>query len=149
MAGWPDSSEPRLQLGLETWARVLDTDPQLATATAPLQAFSPGFLSELGAPGIAQLFSGSSAPGTRQQINIALSVDIRAELPRITAPTLVVGCTLDYVVPVQNVVRLHQMIPASQYHTIESGHVVFHERPDDLVAAIRGFITQADAGNVA
>lgn len=140
VAGWSDTSDPRLRLGLETWGRVLDTDPDLATATAPLMAFSPRFLSSLGEEGLAQLRSGKAAPGTRQQIDLSLQVDIRDDLPRITAPTLVVGCTLDYLIPIEHSRRLHEAIPGSGYQEIQSGHVVFHEQPIPIVNAIREFI---------
>jgi pimeloyl-ACP methyl ester carboxylesterase len=141
VAGWTHSADARLRLGLQTWARVLDLDPELASAQGPLMAFSPGFLSKLGEDGLAQLRSGKSAPGTRRQVDLCLRVDIRDDLPRITAPTLVIGCSLDYLIPVQHARELHQTIPHGRYIELHSGHVVFHENPTGVVAAVHDFLS--------
>lgn len=140
VAGFSHTADPRLRLGLETWIRVMDADQDLATATAPMMAFSPRFLSSLGDEGLAQLRAGKAAPGTREQVELSLHVDIREKLVRIIAPTLIVGCALDYLVPVEHSIKLHEAIPHSSYQQIESGHVVFHERPAEIVAAIRNFV---------
>jgi pimeloyl-ACP methyl ester carboxylesterase len=140
IAGWTHSADPRLRLGLQTWGEVMDTAPELASAVAPLMAFSPAFLSGLGPDGLAELRAGKPAPGTRRQIDLDLRIDIRDELHRITAPTLVVGCTLDHLIPVQNARGLHEAIRGSQYTEVDSGHVVVFEQPAELVALIRDFL---------
>jgi pimeloyl-ACP methyl ester carboxylesterase len=145
VAGWSHSADARLQLGLRTWARVMDLDPELASAHGPLMAFSPGFLSGLGDGGLAELRSGKPAPGTRLQVDLTSRVDIRDDLPRITAPTLVIGCALDYLIPVQHARDLHRAIPHSRYLELNSGHVVFHENPAELVSAIRSFLSDSAA----
>jgi pimeloyl-ACP methyl ester carboxylesterase len=43
-------------------------------------------------------------------------------------------------VPVENVRALHQAIPGSRYAELESGHVVFAEKPDELATLIRAFL---------
>jgi hypothetical protein len=134
VAGWTHSEEPRLRLGLETWGRVMDADPELSAAQRPLMAFSPAFLSGLGAEGLAGMRAAAAASGTRRQIDLTLRVDIRDEVSRISAPTLVIGCSLDYLVPVENVRALQRAIPGSRYAELESGHVVFAERPEQLGA---------------
>lgn len=140
VAGWTHSEDARLRLGLETWARAMDVDPELASAQGPLAAFSPAFLSGLGADGLAQLRAAKPAPGTRRQIDLNLVVDIRDRLPHITAPTLVIGCTLDQLIPVQHSRNLYDAIPHSEYAELESGHVVFFEKPTELLALIRRFL---------
>ncbi|WP_024802872.1 alpha/beta fold hydrolase [Nocardia sp. BMG51109] len=149
VAGWAHSGDARLRLGLQTWARAIDTDPELATAQGPLMAFSPGFLSGLGDAGLAQLRTGDVAPGTRRQIDLDLRIDISDELPLVQAPTLVVGCTLDYLVPVAHSRALHAAIPGSRYVELDSGHMVFAEKPAELAEILRRFVlhesTAADA----
>jgi pimeloyl-ACP methyl ester carboxylesterase len=140
IAGWTHVEDPRLRLGLQTWGDVMDTAPELTTAVAPLLAFSPPFLSSLGEDGLAELRSGEPAPGTRRQIDLDLRIDIRDELPHITAPTLVIGCTLDHLVPVENSLALHKAIKHSDYTEINSGHVVVFEKPVELVTVIRNFL---------
>jgi pimeloyl-ACP methyl ester carboxylesterase len=146
VAGWTHSDDPRLRLGMEFWGRLMDVDPELASVHGPLVAFSPAFLSGLGHDGLAQIVTAKPAPGTRRQIDLNLRVDIRDQLPRITAPTLVVGCALDYLVPVQHARGLHQAIPHSRYVELDSGHVVFLERPAELIAIVREFLPTGGAG---
>lgn len=142
VAGWTHSEDPRLRLGMELWARLLDVHPELSAVQGPLVAFSPTFLSGLGHDGLAQVVKAKSAPGTLRQIDLSLRVDIRDQLPHITAPTLVIGCTLDYLVPVQHARSLHQAIPHSRYIELDSGHVVFLERPGEVVAIIHEFLAE-------
>jgi pimeloyl-ACP methyl ester carboxylesterase/ketosteroid isomerase-like protein len=141
VAGWANVTDARLRLGFETWGAVLGAAPDLASAQGPLMAFSPSFLRDLGAEGLAELRSGKSAPGTREQIDLNLRIDIRDQLPLIHTPTLVVGCSLDYLVPVEHARALHRSIPGSRYAEIESGHVVFAEKPAEIAGLIRGFLT--------
>jgi pimeloyl-ACP methyl ester carboxylesterase len=142
VAGWTHTADPRLRLGLTTWRRLLDGDPTLASAVGPLLAFSPEFLSGLGPDGIGVLRSAPPAPGTREQVDLTLRVDVREDLARITAPTLVVGCTLDHLIPIRHARQLHASIPHSQYAEIDSGHVVFAEKPDELVRLVHGFLLE-------
>ncbi len=140
IAGWTHSNDPRLRLGLQTWADAIDTAPELATAVAPLIAFSPPFLSGLGPDGLTELRAGTPAPGTRRQLDLDLRIDIRHHLPDITAPTLVIGATLDHLVPVDHARALHKAINGSRYTEIHSGHVVVFEKPLELVTVIRDFL---------
>ncbi|MER5418861.1 alpha/beta fold hydrolase [Streptosporangium roseum] len=68
------------------------------------------------------------------------SVTSRRRLPLITAPTLVIGNTQDYLVPVEHSRELHRLIPGSRYAELDSGHVVVLERPAELTELIREFI---------
>ncbi|WBB58488.1 alpha/beta hydrolase [Streptomyces sp. WMMC500] len=140
IAGWTHSEDPRLRLGLETWGEVMAASPELTSAVVPLLAFSPAFLSGLGPDGLTGLRSVEPAHGTRRQIALDLRIDIRDELPRITAPTLVIGCTLDQLIPVENARAVHEAIPGSDYTEIESGHLVLFEKPTELVLRIRNFL---------
>jgi pimeloyl-ACP methyl ester carboxylesterase len=140
VAGWPDSAEPRLHLGFESWARAMEVDPDLASRQGPLMAFSPAFLSSIGAEGIALIRSGAPAPGTGAQVDLCRRVDIRDELRAVLAPTLVVGCALDYLVPVQNSRELHRAIAHSRYVELECGHVATAERPQELADALTRFL---------
>jgi pimeloyl-ACP methyl ester carboxylesterase len=142
IAGWTHSEDVRLRLGLETWRRLVDVDPELFTACGVLLGFSPAFVSGLGADGLAQVRKGMPAPGFRQQVELDLQIDLRAELPRISAPTLVVGCAQDNLVPVRHARDLHRAIPGSSYAELDCGHVVVFEKPDELSDLIRDFLLE-------
>lgn len=144
IAGWTHSDDVRLRLALETWRRSVDVDPELFTAAGVLLGFSPDFVSGLGADGLAQVRKGMPARGFRQQVELDLRVDLRAELPHISAPTLVVGCTQDNLVPVRHARELHRAVPDSSYAELDCGHVVVFEKPDELSDLIRGFLLEPD-----
>ncbi|UBU12731.1 alpha/beta fold hydrolase [Nonomuraea gerenzanensis] len=140
IAGWTHLADSRLELGLRTWARLAATDPESFAAYGPLVGFSPGFVGSVGA---GALMAGQAPPGTLRQIELDLRVDIRDLLPRITAPTLVIGNTQDYLVPVEHARAMHAAVPGSEYAELDSGHVVLHERPAEVTALIREFITRS------
>ncbi|MFI6927515.1 alpha/beta fold hydrolase [Nonomuraea spiralis] len=141
IAGWTHAGDPRLQLGLHTWARLAATDPESYAAYGPLVGFSPAFVSGLGEDGLKAMLAGDPPPGTVRQIELDLRTDIRDLLPAITAPTLVIGCTQDHLVPVEHARALHAALPGSRYAELDSGHVVLHERPAEVTALIRDFVT--------
>jgi pimeloyl-ACP methyl ester carboxylesterase len=140
IAGWVSSDDARFQLAFGTWARLEDLDPDLYVRVPSLLAFSPPFLSMLGHDGLATLLAVKPPVATRRQIELDIRTDITASLDRITARTLVVGCTRDFLVPVEHSRALHKAIAGSAYAELDSGHVVMHERPDELVRLVRDFL---------
>ncbi|MFK4039214.1 alpha/beta fold hydrolase [Nonomuraea wenchangensis] len=142
IAGWTHLADDRLELGLRTWARLARTDPESFAAYGPLVGFSPEFVREAG---VAALM-GEPPRGTLRQIELDLRVDVRDLLPKITAPTLVIGNTRDYLVPVEHARALHAATPGSEYAELDSGHVVLHERPAEITALIREFVTREPLG---
>ncbi|SEU43332.1 alpha/beta fold hydrolase [Nonomuraea wenchangensis] len=142
IAGWTHLADDRLALGLRTWARLARTDPESFAAYGPLVGFSPEFVRKAG---VAALM-GEPPRGTLRQIELDLRVDVRDLLPKITAPTLVIGNTRDHLVPVEHARALHAAIPGSEYAELDSGHVVLHERPAEITALIREFVTREPLG---
>lgn len=140
IAGWMHGDDPRLRLGLETWLGLARRDPEGFAAYGPLMAFSPAFTSGLGEAGLKALTSGAPTSGVIRQIELDLRLDLRPLLPRITAPTLVIGNTRDYLVPVEHARALHAAVPGSEYAELDAGHVVLHERPAEITDLIRTFI---------
>lgn len=139
VAGWagPDA---RHRLVFETWKRLQQLDPELGTRFGLALAFSPPFLAGLGQERLGQLTTRGPATATDRRIDLGLRADIRRLLPRITAPTLVVGLTRDQLVPVEHSRALHAAIPDSRYAEIDSGHAVHLEKPDELVRLTRAFL---------
>jgi pimeloyl-ACP methyl ester carboxylesterase len=79
-------------------------------------------------------------PGMRAHMELDAVADISPLLPRITAPTLVIGLTRDQVVPVERARLLHEGIAGSQYAEIDSGHLVVFEQPQELIKLCQGFL---------
>lgn len=140
LAGWPTSADARLQLGIRLWLHLHQTDPDAFVRLATTLAFSPAYISGIGEAGVTELLRWQPSAGIRRQLELDLIVDLTAELPKITAPTLVIGCRQDQLVPVDNARALHRAIAGSRYLEIDSGHMAGIEQPEALVAALRGFL---------
>ena len=140
IAGWPTSDDPRHRLVFDIWARLWETDPELCGRYTLAMAFSPSFLHAIGHEGITQLAAGKLPDATGRQIDLGLRIDITDRLARITAPTLVVGCTRDTLVPIEHSRALHAGIPASSYTEIDTAHGVMFENADALTTALRTFL---------
>ena len=114
-----------------------------------LTAFSRSFLNTIGPAEVDKAALGNRpTPGALRQIEFNLRVDIRELLPRIQAETLVIGCTLEATVPVENSRDLHTAIEGSGYAEIESGHVVLLEQPGEFVKLIKNFLKAPQLNSV-
>lgn len=77
----------------------------------------------------------------REQFAASRSWDGWEGLPKILAPALVLHGTEDAIMPLANAQRLAERIPGSRHHWFEgAGHLFFHERPEETVAAVAGFL---------
>lgn len=79
-------------------------------------------------------------------INVAFggflrSYDVRDQLAKITAPTLVIGAKHDWICPPEFSEEIARLIPNSDLRIFEnSGHAVRADEPEALLDAIAGFI---------
>ncbi|GAA1958318.1 alpha/beta hydrolase [Catenulispora subtropica] len=139
VAGWPDVEDEYLRNLLIVWARLAG-DPEAFGRFAMITAFSPGFLDRIGREAVeASAGFMQPLPGTLRHIAYDAGLDLKPLLPRITAPTLVIGCTADATVPVANARRLHALIPHSSYREFDSGHVVLAERAEEFLQTVLEF----------
>ncbi|MER7176148.1 alpha/beta fold hydrolase [Streptomyces mesophilus] len=145
IAPWADGEDPRHRLVFETWRRLEDVDPELSLRYGLSVAFSPRFLSGLGHDRLAQLAGGTFPPATDRRIDLDLRLDLRDRLPRIIAPTLVIGLTQDYLVPAERAMAVHAAIPSSRYAELDSGHAVLLEQPGQLLGLVRDFLDKEHA----
>ncbi len=73
--------------------------------------------------------------------NSAEGYDVRDELNKITAPTLIIAADEDYLTPIQNQKYLHEHIKDSNMVIIPgAGHASMYEKPLLFVTMILGFI---------
>jgi len=140
IAGWSSSADPRLALGIQLWTHLYESDLSAFRTLSTLLGFSPAFLQQTGPAGIALLSRWIPSSGVRRQLALDLEIDLRPLLPNITAPTLVIGCTQDQLVPVQNARALHEAIPHSEYQEFDTGHMLILEDAPGLTQAIRDFL---------
>lgn len=142
VAGYAHADHRGFQQHLTLW-RSFAGDPDTFGKYATNTAFSPSFLGGLDAATIAMINAGMAPDeGTLRHIDLDLRVDIRALLPKVTAPTLVIGNAKDYMVPVELTREIADGIAGSEYLELDSGHVTFAEEPYEALKAVYGFLNE-------
>jgi pimeloyl-ACP methyl ester carboxylesterase len=140
---FPDN---RLRLAAQVWRTLLaGTDRQLlarfvtlvGTGERYLNAVSPDALETA----IARLVD-FVPPGTPEHVDLVASVDTRAELPRITVPTLVVATTEDGLAGPNLSRELAAGIPGAELVEIAAGHGITVEARDEWLGAIRTLLAR-------
>ncbi|WP_131737296.1 alpha/beta fold hydrolase [Actinomadura roseirufa] len=106
-----------------------------------LTAYSRSHMNEIGHDSVEQSHGFMSpTEGQLRHLDLLLRIDLRELLPKIEARTLVIGCTHDQTLPVENHRELHAGIPGAEYTELDSGHVVLAERTDEFVKVIQDFL---------
>jgi pimeloyl-ACP methyl ester carboxylesterase len=78
---------------------------------------------------------------TSAQMSLFADSDLTGALPHVTAPTLVVGCTHDDIAGVDGALEVFASLSNCRYAEIDSGHAVLAERPAEVLAMIREFVS--------
>ena len=133
-AGWAGSLEPEeIRARLEGLERMGPGDvlPGLFADGTP-----PGLIEESAA------IARDTRPKTLRTMLRAFAVaDLRAALPTITVPTLVVNGDLDVRSPPHVARAIHAAVPDAQLVTLAGcGHVLNVEAPERFESALRGFL---------
>ncbi|MTE13542.1 alpha/beta fold hydrolase [Nocardia sp. CT2-14] len=140
VAGFAGPGDDYTRHAMTAWRDLLD-DADTFARFSMLLAFSRAHLGSIGRAAVDELARAfRSTPGRRRQIELALRLDIRDLLPRIQAPTLVIGGTYDGLAAVENSREVAALVPRAAYRELDSGHVVMAERPQEFVRLVRDFI---------
>lgn len=135
----PAYADAQLRNMMQVWLGLAG-DPDGFARFAMLAGFSRGYLNSLGREQLEErATSFRPNPNRLRQLDLVRRVDIRHLLPRIQAPTLVVGATHDALVPMEATREIHAAIPGSSHAELDSGHVSRTERPDEFVRLVQDF----------
>ena len=116
-------------------ANLSEGDPTVLRSLDIFSAYSSNFLEEHSPePFLAGAISAA-------QFELFAETELTDALPRITIPTLVVGCTHDDLAGVEAARMLFASLPNARYAEIDSGHAVLAERPAEVLAIIREFVS--------
>ncbi|MFB6478436.1 alpha/beta fold hydrolase [Streptomyces virginiae] len=145
VAGWAHTDGDEYLRNLFTlWQRLGTCDPAAFGRAVTMTGFSRGFLNAIGREQVELLIPNMPpTPGTLRHVDLDTRIDIRDLLPRVRAETLVIGCTQDITVPVENSRALHAAIAGSRYAEIDAGHVAFFEKEDEFVRLVEEFVPAA------
>ena len=116
-------------------ANLSEGDPTVLRSLDIFSAYSSNFLEEHSPePFLAGAISAA-------QFELFAETELTDALPRITIPTLVVGCTHDDLAGVEAARTLFASLQNARYAEIDSGHAVLAERPAEVLAIIREFVS--------
>ncbi|UCM89361.1 alpha/beta fold hydrolase [Streptomyces marincola] len=139
----------RTRLAVDTWRAWWERgadDPALA-AYLSLLVGSVDWLEGREEKEIAEqveIFSAGSPPGTGKHLELLASIDVRADLPLIKAPTLVVSPSADLLITPVHSRELAAGIPGARLATVDAGHAIAAEQPAAWAALITEFLDAVD-----
>ncbi|MGC0421128.1 alpha/beta fold hydrolase [Embleya sp. AB8] len=142
------AQNPRLRLAARAWLghlQAMDQDPDRIAAFLALIGVSAPVLDALDQAALDALLNDAATtvpPGTADHVALAELLDVRADLPAVRVPTLVISTTLDQLATPYHHHQLADGIPESRLTTLESGHLPFVERPKEWLAAMRTFLDE-------
>ena len=140
VSGFSHGSDPRMNLQFKLWLRLASTDKVAFAKLLLVTGLSPEFLSAFDEPtleGITENFIASTDwRPIEQVIRVDLSVDVREYAARIKTPTLLVTAKHDQIVPPA---YSENLVPHAKTIELNSGHLIFLEKPVELASAILSF----------
>lgn len=147
LAPFADGSAPRIRLQFEVWQQLIRSDPATFARLILLNGFSRGFLSGFSDIQINEwvelICKTNRWDGMLRQVELDARVDINPLLPKITSPTLVIGCIQDHIIGPEPARDIAAAISGSRYAELDAGHLAPFERPDELLALINDFVAAA------
>lgn len=147
LAGFMGGKEDtRLNLQFDLWLHLIREDPRSFARLVLLTGFSPAFLNRLSTQELNlwqdAICTSNRWDGISRQIELDKRVDVRAHCARISQPTLVIGCTNDFMVPVDHAKALAASISGARYEELPSGHLAPFERPDEFATLVETFLRE-------
>lgn len=141
VAGWMKTDLQQL-LRNDVWRALRRADDDEALRTySTFCAFGGPFLGEQTRPAVEPGMQAMTFTAFGDaQMDLNRHIDIVHAAHAITAPTLVIGCTHDQMVPTRHQKALFGAIEDSRYAEIPTGHAVVFERPSELTHHIQRFM---------
>jgi pimeloyl-ACP methyl ester carboxylesterase len=148
VSGFSQGGDPRMNLQFKLWLHLASTDKVAFTKLLLVSGLSPAFLSAFDEPtldGITEGFIASTDwHPVEPTIRVDLSVDVQKYAARIKTPSLLITAKHDQIVPPA---YSDKLVPNAKTLELDSGHLIFLEKPIELAFAILSFC-QRQAGAV-
>lgn len=140
VAGFAGGLDSRSVLQFGLWRDLISRDPELMARFILLTGCSPAWLGAQPSAAVekrvAAIVKFTNWAGMARQADLDARVDIRAELPRIQAPTLVIAGSEDQMVPRALTQVLADEIPGAVFRELDTGHLMTLEQPEALATLI-------------
>lgn len=138
------AANPRLRLVADTWRSLMRSGEHAELAAyLVLLGWSSRWLDQQAAAAIQDLTAAivpALPEGTEAQLDLLSRIDVRADLPALNLPVLIIAAAHDNVVSPAHAAELRAGIPEASFVMLDSGHTLAAERPDEWAAAISDFV---------
>jgi len=132
VCGWA-RTDARMRFTFDLWRRLIETSHELFARYAFADGLTAAGFEAFTVEGVEQLLpTVMVAPGSARQIDLDTRVDITADLPRITAPTIVIGGLDDRWVDIAHSRYLAEHIAGAELIEMACGHLIPTEQADDV-----------------
>jgi pimeloyl-ACP methyl ester carboxylesterase len=153
LGGFVSGADPRLQMMLKFWQDLIARDRAAIARLWVLSGFSPAFLSTLTPAELEAIVELNLAvvdwDGVARQIGLDLTADVHGAAARVVAPTLVLGCRQDQMVPPAHARDLAACIPGAAYRELDSGHAAPVEAAGPLLDLVEPFFRAVEVESLA
>lgn len=143
LAGFASGRDTRFALQSALWRDLIGHDPRQFARLIILTGLSPQALSSFQESDVKlwidAICSNNDWEGISRQIVLDATLDVSALLPRLSVPTLSIGCEHDHMVPPQHARQLASAIPGARYRELPCGHLAPFEQPDAFLELLNDF----------
>jgi pimeloyl-ACP methyl ester carboxylesterase len=145
IAGWATTDAHQLMRN-SIWQQLYDEQSPALAEFMVFTAYSHRFILAKTPAELEELIlSVQNGPDRSAKMRFNRTVAIAELLIHVAAPTLVIGCTEDMMVPVKHARLLYGGIDNARYVEVIAGHAVVHERPAELFTLIDTFLKDPEA----
>ncbi|MDT0186062.1 alpha/beta hydrolase [Microbacterium sp. ARD31] len=141
LGGWARTDPQRL-LRNQLWLDLNAASPELLAKYWVLSSYGHIYLAALEPERIAAMAAATRVrSGTVAEMHLNRRLDIREQLPKITAKTMVIGGSQDQTIPLPHSAELAAGIPGADLVVVDAGHALMAERPGEVSGLMLDFLS--------
>ncbi|MCL6248944.1 alpha/beta hydrolase [Acinetobacter sp. ANC 4945] len=137
----------RTKLQFELWKDLGQNNRKAMSSIIIQTGFSANFTSAWDENTMAQTLENTlqtnNWEGFIRQAELLIHTDVTAQAKKINKPTLVIGCTYDYMVPGVLAKDAAALIPHAEYAELAAGHMAVYEKPEEFLKLATEFLQKS------